>query len=74
MSMGNPHAVVYESNGNDLKLTDVDLFKVGPLFEKYSEFPAKINTEFVEVVNSSTVNMVVWERGAGRTLACGTGK
>lgn len=73
VSMGNPHAIVYASDGQDLKIADVDLDKVGPIFEKHPVFPAKINTEFVEVVDRGHVKMVVWERGAGRTLACGTG-
>jgi diaminopimelate epimerase len=51
----------------------VDLCAVGPLFEQNAVFPAKTNTEFVEVLSDSHVRMVVWERGAGRTLACGTG-
>jgi diaminopimelate epimerase len=46
---------------------------VGPLFEKSPAFPAKTNTEFVEVLARDHVRMVVWERGAGATLACGTG-
>jgi diaminopimelate epimerase len=46
---------------------------VGPVMEKHPAFPAKINAEFVQVISSSHVRMKVWERGAGPTLACGTG-
>lgn len=51
----------------------MDLYGLGPKCEKNEVFPAKINTEFVEVLSRQHVKMVVWERGAGRTLACGTG-
>lgn len=68
VSMGNPHAVVFTS---DIK--DLDLPKIGPLFEQHSIFPRKTNTEFIEIVDRGTLNMRVWERGAGETLACGTG-
>ena len=74
VSMGNPHAVVYSlGDGTPISVDDIDLSRVGPLFENNSVFPARTNTEFVEVLNPSHVKMVVWERGAGRTLACGTG-
>jgi hypothetical protein len=52
---------------------DLDLEGLGPKFEHNAVFPARTNTEFVEVLSPSHVRMVVWERGAGRTLACGTG-
>ena len=51
----------------------LDLPKIGPIFEKHDTFPAKTNTEFVQVVDRGRVKMRVWERGAGCTLACGTG-
>ena len=73
VSMGNPHALVYSVDGKPVQLDDVDLFRVGPMFESHPVFPAKTNTEFVEVLSPSHVRMMVWERGAGRTLACGTG-
>jgi len=73
VSMGNPHALVYSVDGKPVRLDDVDLFRVGPMFESNTVFPAKTNTEFVEVLSPSHVRMMVWERGAGRTLACGTG-
>lgn len=68
VSMGNPHAVVFTT---DIK--DLDLPVIGPMFEKHSIFPRKTNTEFIEIIDRNTLNMRVWERGAGETLACGTG-
>ena len=68
VSTGNPHCVVFTDY-----VDGVDLAKVGPLFENAPEFPERINTEFVRVVNSSTLKMRVYERGNGETLACGTG-
>ncbi len=68
VSMGNPHAVVYVP---DVK--EIDLEKVGPAFESHPCFPNRVNTEFVRVVDRQTVEMRVWERGSGETLACGTG-
>lgn len=73
VSMGNPHACVFSKNGKSIKASDINLFRIGPLFERHSMFPSRINTEFVEVVDRTHVRMVVWERGAGPTLACGTG-
>lgn len=54
-------------------MDDVDLEEVGPHFEAHSTFPSRTNTEFVQVLSRGHVKMSVWERGAGRTLACGTG-
>jgi diaminopimelate epimerase len=68
VSMGNPHAVVFV---DDLEKLDFDT--VGPLFEVDPAFPAKTNTEFVQVLSPTHLKMKVWERGAGPTLACGTG-
>ena len=68
VSMGNPHAVVFVENTDSLAL-DV----IGPEFEHHEVFPDRINTEFVQVLNRNEVNMRVWERGSGETLACGTG-
>lgn len=73
VSMGNPHAMTYSVDGQAIKVDELPLAEVGPLFEKNAVFPAKTNTEFVEVLTRSHVRMIVWERGAGRTLACGTG-
>ena len=68
VSMGNPHAVVFMKG-----IDDLDLPKIGPSFEHHRLFPQRTNTEFVEVISSGKVRMRVWERGAGETLACGTG-
>ncbi|KAF6263281.1 diaminopimelate epimerase [Scenedesmus sp. NREL 46B-D3] len=73
VSMGNPHAITYTVDGQPIKVDDLDIFAIGPKFEHNAAFPARTNTEFVEVLSRSHVRMVVWERGAGRTLACGTG-
>jgi len=74
VSMGNPHALVYSRDGSDIADVDaLDLAAVGPLFERNTVFPARTNTEFVQVLSRSHVKMRVWERGAGATLACGTG-
>lgn len=68
VSMGNPHAVTFTTGIKDLNLPEI-----GPKFETNPVFPRKTNTEFIEVVDRKTLNMRVWERGAGETLACGTG-
>ena len=68
LSMGNPHAVVFTDDTDCL-----DLRVIGPAFEKHPLFPGRINTEFVEVVDHSTLKMRVWERGSEETMACGTG-
>lgn len=68
VSMGNPHCVIFVPALNQVPLTEV-----GPRLETHPFFPQKTNVEFVEVVNSTEVRMKVWERGAGETMACGTG-
>ena len=68
VSMGNPHCIVYV---DDIK--NIDLEKIGPKFENNEMFPERINTEFVHVVSDTELDMRVWERGSGETLACGTG-
>ena len=68
VSMGNPHCVVFVERAER-----IDLGSIGPKFETHEIFPRKINTEFVEVLDRSRLRMRVWERGAGITLACGTG-
>ena len=68
VSMGNPHAVVFMDGVKEL-----DIEKIGPCFENHERFPKRINTEFVRVVDGHTLEMRVWERGSGETLACGTG-
>ncbi|KAF7070895.1 hypothetical protein CFC21_076334 [Triticum aestivum] len=74
VSMGNPHCITFGSK--ELKVLHVDDLKlsdIGPKFEHHEMFPARTNTEFVEVLSRSHLKMRVWERGAGATLACGTG-
>lgn len=68
VSMGNPHAVIFTEGIDSLELE-----KIGPLFENHKLFPNRTNTEFVEVIDSHTLKMRVWERGSGETFACGTG-
>ena len=68
VSMGNPHCITFVEDSDAIPLE-----KIGPLFEYYSEFPQRINTEFIQVVKLDYIKMRVWERGAGITLACGTG-
>lgn len=68
VSMGNPHAVIFMNEVSTLPLETI-----GPLFENHVRFPKRINTEFVKVLDEETVEMRVWERGTGETLACGTG-
>ncbi len=68
VSMGNPHAVVYVDDVRELNLE-----KIGPAFENHKRFPKRVNTEFVKVLDRHTVEMRVWERGSGETMACGTG-
>lgn len=68
VSMGNPHVVVFVDDTKSL-----DIAAYGPKFENHPAFPEKVNTEFVQVINQKEINMRVWERGSGETLACGTG-
>lgn len=68
VSMGNPHAVSYIDS-----VSTFPLEKVGPKMETHALFPRKVNAEFVEIIDRATLKMRVWERGAGETLACGTG-
>ena len=68
VSMGNPHAVTV--------VDDVDNFEIekyGPILEKDEHFPKKANIEFIQIIDEKNIKMRVWERGAGETLACGTG-
>lgn len=88
VSMGNPHDVIFvedkdlkarglrDENGEllaDGDIRNLDLEKIGPQFEYHPCFPERTNTEFVQVMDRGHVNMRVWERGSGETLACGTG-
>ena len=69
VSMGNPHCVIFVDN----PVENVDLSHLGPLFEHHVIFPDRVNTEFNNVPDRSHLDMRVWERGAGETMACGTG-
>jgi diaminopimelate epimerase len=66
--MGNPHCITLVED-----VEAIPLAILGPLFEHHRVFPARTNTEFIEVVARNYLKMRVWERGAGITLACGTG-
>lgn len=68
VSVGNPHAVCFVEDVDRLELE-----RIGPMCEKHPFFPEQVNTEFVQVLNSTTLKFRVWERGSGETLACGTG-
>ena len=68
VSMGNPHAITIVNN-----VKDYDLEKYGRTLEYDSHFPRRSNIEFIELIDKSNIKMRVWERGAGETLACGTG-
>ena len=68
VSMGNPHCITFVEDSEAIALE-----KIGPLFEHHAAFPQRTNTEFIQVVKSDYIKMRVWERGAGITLACGTG-
>lgn len=68
VSMGNPHCITFVTDVDSIPLTEI-----GVKFEQHLGFPQRTNVEFIEVVNSSYIKMRVWERGAGITLACGTG-
>lgn len=67
-SMGNPHCIVFVED-----ITTIDLSLIGPKIETHPAFPKKTNVEFVQVLNKQRLRMRVWERGAGVTMACGTG-
>ena len=68
VSMGNPHAITFVENTKEF---DVETY--GKILEVDKAFPNKTNVEFIEIVDKNHINMRVWERGAGETLACGTG-
>lgn len=69
VSMGNPHAVVFI----DEDVKDFSIEKIGPMFENHKRFPKRTNTEFAKIIDRKNIDMRVWERGTGETLACGTG-
>jgi diaminopimelate epimerase len=68
VSMGNPHCITFVED-----VAAIALPTIGPEFERHPVFPQRTNTEFIQVVRSDYIKMRVWERGAGITLACGTG-
>lgn len=68
VSMGNPHCITFVD-----EITDTQVLTHGPHIEVNPVFPEKINVEFAKVIDDSTIDMRVWERGSGETLACGTG-
>ena len=68
VSMGNPHAVIFMDD-----VAGLEIEKIGPFFENHKVFPNRTNTEFVKIIDENNVEMRVWERGTGETLACGTG-
>lgn len=69
VSMGNPHCVLFP----DADVDSLDLAHIGPVFERHPAFPARVNTEFINVLGPQELKMRVWERGSGETWACGTG-
>ncbi|KAL3358522.1 hypothetical protein AABB24_015566 [Solanum stoloniferum] len=74
VSMGNPHCVTFgTAQSQELQVDELKLADIGPKFEHHEMFPARTNTEFVQVFSPTHLKMRVWERGAGETLACGTG-
>jgi len=68
VSMGNPHCILFVED-----LENTNLSVIGPMIETHDTFPKKINVEFVQVMSKQKLRMRVWERGAGITMACGTG-
>lgn len=68
VSMGNPHAVLWVD-----QVKDLDLASIGPKFESHPMFPDRVNTEFARIIDRHNIEMRVWERGSGETMACGTG-
>lgn len=71
VSVGNPHAVVFLDSSENLETFEIE--KIGPVFEQHKAFPERVNVEFIQAVDRENLNMRVWERGTGETLACGTG-
>ena len=71
LSMGNPHAVIFFDDENDLNKIDIE--SIGKKIQSNEIFPESVNVEFASILRDKTIRMKVWERGAGRTLACGSG-
>ncbi len=68
VNVGNPHIVFFGKS-----IENINLDQIGPKIENHKFFPNKTNVEFIEIINSKKIKMKVWERGAGATLACGSG-
>ena len=68
VGMGNPHLIFFLDD-----ITQISLSSLGPVFEKHKLFPEKTNVHFSQIINRDNIKVLVWERGAGATLACGTG-
>jgi len=68
VSMGNPHMVVFQE-----EIADLPLETIGVYFECCDYFPNRVNTEFAKFIDRRTLQMRVWERGSGETMACGSG-
>ncbi|MBE5924717.1 MAG: diaminopimelate epimerase [Lachnospiraceae bacterium] len=68
VSMGNPHCITFVDDTASFPLEEE-----GPKFENHAAFPNRVNAEFIQIISRNEVNMRVWERGSGETLACGTG-
>jgi diaminopimelate epimerase len=68
VSMGNPHCVIFVD-----EIEEHMIYELGPLIENHRLFPQRTNVEFVQILDRDNIVMRVWERGAGETLACGTG-
>ena len=68
LSTGSAHCVTFQKD-----VFDLDISEIGPLFENHEVFPERVNTEFIECTDRRNINMRVWEKGSGETLACGTG-
>ena len=68
VSMGNPHCITFVDDPDN-----IDIEKIGPLFENHPLFPDRVNTEFISIIDKNNIRMRVWERGSGETMACGTG-
>lgn len=68
VSMGNPHTITFVEDTKEIEIETI-----GPVFENHPMFPERTNTEFIQILSETEINMRVWERGSGETLACGTG-
>jgi diaminopimelate epimerase len=79
VSMGNPHAVIFEPQHSRSELLtleelrQLDLARIGPSFEHHAAFPRRMNVHYVAVQGRREATMRTWERGSGITQACGTG-